>query len=144
MGKGVARIITALVLAVAISSCINIVSNRICVHISKGSGNNYYEVEIYSNKSISLDSTNNFEFILSDTNNVLLESGNGRLDKGYSTWESYRVYARNAYIVVVRIDMTGDDKVTPGGDVYSYKILLLREEGEGVVSFSGNDNWFGL
>lgn len=125
-------------------SCINLVSGKISIQITKGAGNNYYEIEVYSNSNLSIDNTNSFQFLISDTNNVLLETTTGKLENGFSSWTSYRTYTKGAYIVVVKIDNTGDNKISSGGDTYSYKLVVVGEDSDATVNFSDLDNWYGL
>ncbi|MCS7299226.1 MAG: hypothetical protein RMJ37_04585 [Spirochaetia bacterium] len=142
--KKIVFILLTLTTILIIYSCIEISATRITVQITKGSGNNYYEINIYSNSNLSQNNTNNFTFSLNDQNNVLLETSSGRLERGYSTWTSYRNYVRGTYIIVVKIDMTGDNNISSGGDVFSYKFVVITEDGNGTVSFSDLDNWYGL
>ncbi|MCX8029055.1 MAG: hypothetical protein N2712_03575 [Brevinematales bacterium] len=125
-------------------SCINITANRISVQIAKGAGNNYYEISVYSNSGLTLENTNTFVFSIQDNKNVLLESATGNLDRGYSSWTSYRNYNRGVYIVVVKIDMTGDKVFSSGEDIFSYKYVVVAEDNSSAVSFSDTDNWIGL
>lgn len=135
--------IIILTIPVIIVSCVNILAGRITVSISKGTQNNYYQVEIYSNKNLQIENTNSFEFNINDNQNIILESGNGRLENGFSSWTSVRQYSKGAYIVVVKIDENGNDLFLPtDGDKYSYKYVVVGEDSDSSVSFSSFDPWY--
>ncbi|MFN4244926.1 MAG: hypothetical protein ACK4F9_02095 [Brevinematia bacterium] len=139
--------ITGVVLTIylLILSCVGLVSNKITVQITKGAGNNYYEIEVYSNSALSIDNTNTFVFSFQDSKNTILEVNTGRLESGFSSWTSYKEYARGVYIVVVKIDGNEDNRITPSqGDIYSYKYVVVNEDNQASVSFSSTDNWYGL
>ncbi|MEN2998041.1 MAG: hypothetical protein ABDH28_03275, partial [Brevinematia bacterium] len=79
-----------------------------------------------------------------DSNNSLLETSSGNLENGYASWTSVKIYTRNIYIVVVKIDMTGDRVISTGADQYSYKYVIVSEDSDGRVSFSDTDEWYGM
>lgn len=136
-------LIITLTFSIFVISCVNILAGRITVSISKGTQNNYYQVEIYSNKNLQIDNTNSFQFILNDEQNIILESGNGRLENGFSSWTSIRQYSKGAYIVVVKIDENGNNYFLPtDGDKYSYKYVIVGEDSDSSVSFSSFDPWY--
>lgn len=145
MGKKVFFSIHTLVLVLMLSllGCVNILAGRITVSISKGTQNNYYQIEIYSNKNLQIDTTNSFQFVLNDEHNIILESGNGRLENGFGSWTSVRQYSKGAYIVVVKIDENGNNLFLPtDGDKYSYKYVIVGEDSDSSVSFSNFDPWY--
>lgn len=136
-------IIVFLITNLLILSCQTFISGKITVQITKGSGNNYYEIEIYSNSNLSVNNTNTFIFSFQDQNNTILEISTGRLENGFSSWTSYKTYTRGVYIVVVKIDETGDNQISQG-DSYSYKYVTVNEDNQPSLSFSSSDNWYGM
>ncbi|MGB9621638.1 MAG: hypothetical protein ACPL4C_04270 [Brevinematia bacterium] len=141
--KVIYPILTLITMAIFIYSCnLNIISNKISVQITKGAGNNYYEIDIISNINLTPTNTNSFSFSLNDSNNVLLETATGKLENGVSSWTSVKIYTYGAYVVVVKIDQTGDNTINIG-DIYSYKFVIVSND-NGYINFSDTDSWYSL
>ncbi len=110
----------------SLNSCFEVFTDKIHVEVQKGSQNNYYEIEIMTNKNATESYRNgsSFEFSLSDPSNVLLDKNSGKLEQGRATWTSYRSFSSGFYIVVVKIDTTGDERIGYG-DIYGVKFIDL-------------------
>jgi hypothetical protein len=147
-GKNMKRKITLFLFVLSLTSvvlfsCLQLLTNKITVQITRGTGNNYYEITIVTNSLFSPDNTNNISsFNINDTNNVTLEAATGKLSSGYASWTSSKDYLYGLYFIIIKIDKTGDDKIGVG-DEYSFKYIIL-DTGSNSVSFYDTDTWYSL
>jgi hypothetical protein len=129
--------------SVVLFSCLQLLTNKITVQITRGTGNNYYEITIVTNSLFSPDNTNNISsFNINDTNNVTLEAATGKLSSGHASWTSSKDYLYGLYFIIIKIDRTGDDRIGVG-DEYSFKYIIL-DTGSNSVSFYNTDTWYSL
>ncbi len=144
MGRRIIILLSALAIAsLVLFSCLQLSTNKITIQITRGTGNNYYEIAIVTNSLFSPNNTNDISsFNINDENNVTLEVATGNLSSGYATWTSFKDYLYGLYFIIVKIDKTGDDKIG-SGDEYSFKYIIL-DIGSNSVQFSDTDTWYSL
>jgi hypothetical protein len=139
----VISLFSLIVLTISLTSCLQLITDKISVQVSRGTGNNYYEISIITNMSFTPDNTNDASsFNINDTNNIVLEVTSGNLGSGYVSWVSSKDYTYGLYFVVVKIDKTGDNKIN-AGDEYSFKYIILTPSSN-TINFSDNDTWYSL